>query len=733
MVKFGRHQQFYVDHNIRHSGTALSELDSSYADHATTSTAPTSEPHQPFIVPYNDAKTQYIESPSVHPETAASLAKFEDQWRQWLRDASDEFQTSYQHVWQCVFGASTDSDDWRGAPPEKALVLFCDQSSSTAKQQLLDLLKGLHETSLLNAEALRKLVKKYDKHLLQHCSSSEEKKEPTIFWQQNGFSTQLLPLLYCSNFVVGLLPVQQGIDVLRSDLGLGDYAALAPVDSIDDFASVGLHNSATGLAGMMEATATAGTLPPRPPPPTPTRTDFQADEAEYSTPLNDTTLKGSRRQLQEEGPEPVFKMLSRSHRKDSHAEHLDSVDRRRQESQWLHRAVQRMEQQQPPPLTLSSPNTTTTTSSSCSILPHLVAHRGFHSPKDRSDRRPLENSLQAYESAWTSGIHLCECDIALTKDEHLILAHDEDFSRLALDVTHHRSNCNVRDLTLRDIMSLALTSGVRPPLLTDVLQSAHAIGGTSQLIIEIKPGNREAASALARLFAQQPHLMAHCAVVMSFDSFAMHALQEEMDALGLAGDADNGDTDQNNKNDGGGNSNFHRRNRSYSLGISPSILVASASSQSLMMSPSSSYGALNPGNPNSYNNPYTYGAPQSQPKPFPRPKLMLLTVSDAPKRDVELQVSVQDGDILEKVGQWTKRLSGVYMQYEQHMLTPEGSEVLQSLRQQNHLVGVWGYADKDPDDYETSRQLIQMGGVNFVNTDLPRNFFQFSALSDADD
>jgi len=87
-------------------------------------------------------------------------------------------------------------------------------------------------------------------------------------------------------------------------------------------------------------------------------------------------------------------------------------------------------------------------------VPFLVGHRGFHSVHDRSDVRPLENSLMAYEAAWTngeriqtqaqwcetrllnllnwidSGIHLCECDIALTKDERIILAHDENFQRL---------------------------------------------------------------------------------------------------------------------------------------------------------------------------------------------------------------------------------------------------------------------------------------------------------------
>ena len=54
-------------------------------------------------------------------------------------------------------------------------------------------------------------------------------------------------------------------------------------------------------------------------------------------------------------------------------------------------------------------------------LAHLVAHRGFHSPLDRSDRRPLENSLAAYEAAWANGISLCECDVMLTRDGFLVL------------------------------------------------------------------------------------------------------------------------------------------------------------------------------------------------------------------------------------------------------------------------------------------------------------------------
>lgn len=122
------------------------------------------------------------------------------------------------------------------------------------------------------------------------------------------------------------------------------------------------------------------------------------------------------------------------------------------------------------------------------LLSRLVAHRGFHSFKGRHDKRPLENTLNAYEIAWTSGIHLCECDIAMTKDEKLVLAHDENFCRLALDVKSENSSKRVSDLTFRELISLPLKNGVRPPLLVDVLRSASAISEKAKLIIEIKPG-----------------------------------------------------------------------------------------------------------------------------------------------------------------------------------------------------------------------------------------------------
>lgn len=103
--------------------------------------------------------------------------------------------------------------------------------------------------------------------------------------------------------------------------------------------------------------------------------------------------------------------------------------------------------------------------------------------------------------------------------------------RLALDPNADLSKRKIGDITYRELMSMPLKTGNRPPLLIDVLRSAEAIGGKSQLVIEIKPGNVAAASALARLFLRHPDLMARCSTVMSFDAFAMHTLRKDLQTL----------------------------------------------------------------------------------------------------------------------------------------------------------------------------------------------------------
>lgn len=101
---------------------------------------------------------------------------------------------------------------------------------------------------------------------------------------------------------------------------------------------------------------------------------------------------------------------------------------------------------------------------------------------------------------------------------------------------------------------------------------------------------------------------------------------------------------------------------------------------------------------------------------------MLLTVADPPNIPCELQVGVDD---LSPVEHWLRHsdgaLDGVYLQYEESMSTPGGAAALRKLSEK-FLIGVWAYAEKDPDDYDTFEYLVQNGNCSFVNTDLPRDF-----------
>lgn len=308
-------------------------------------------------------------------------------------------------------------------------------------------------------------------------------------------------------------------------------------------------------------------------------------------------------------------------------------------------------------------------------IKHAVAHRGFHNPKGRSDLRPLENSLAAFEAAWTNGIHLCECDVAVTKDEKLVLAHDSDFSRLSLDPSSDTSNRKVSDLTFKELIALTLKNGVRAPLLLDVLRSAHTIGPEAKLIIEIKPGNNQAAMALARLLARYPEYVTHVAVIMSFDLWAMHELRSALEKM-LSGEP--------------------RRISSYSMLDMDGIEKGSF--------------------------PSNFGVKM--------PKLMLLTVAHVPADNYELWVDCND---YSPIDGWLQTdgscLDGVYVRFENEMLEPDGAAELKALCKK-YTVGVWGVVNKDPDDYETMCYLVKECGVSYFNTDLPRTFLTSTQFED---
>jgi glycerophosphoryl diester phosphodiesterase len=378
-------------------------------------------------------------------------------------------------------------------------------------------------------------------------------------------------------------------------------------------------------------------------------------------------------------------------RHDSEAHHDKSVEARCEELKWLKRLVASIPGQD--------------------LLPRLVAHRGFHHIKDRNDKRPLENSLSAYEMAWTSGIHLCECDIAMTKDERLVLAHDDNFMRLALDSNSLNSKKKISDLTLRELIAMPLISGVRPPLLIDVLRSACAISEHSRLVIEIKPGNQAAASALARLLLRHPNLRKAVAMIMSFDAVTMHRLRAALNIVDAASEAALAPS--------ASQVGMHHRINSFDHFGTMHGMLGSHHRKLNSMDQMSSIGlSLSETNLDS-------GVLQQAPvarKFGTMPKLMLLTVADPPKRPCELRVGVDD---FSHVDNWLNArdgsLDGVYLQFEQKMMTPEGVASLRRLSER-YFVGIWTHSGKDPDDFHTFQWLVKEGNCTFVNSDLPNHF-----------
>ena len=126
MVKFGRHLQFFLDNE--HQGSNL------------------------FVVPYNDVRA-----------LTSSAPLFLDAWNSSLERATMDFDRAMTQWWQVIFQGIFHLEESRGALPEVALRLYASVAEDEELQELLSLTKQIHSTALTNAEALRKLVKKFDK------------------------------------------------------------------------------------------------------------------------------------------------------------------------------------------------------------------------------------------------------------------------------------------------------------------------------------------------------------------------------------------------------------------------------------------------------------------------------------------------------------------------------------------------------------------------------------------
>jgi len=131
---------------------------------------------------------------------------FVDLWNRALKDAEEDFHKARAASWQTVFAGITANDEAadplvRGVHPGNAIKLYVELShvkGSTDAQELLVRMNQLYRASSINSEALRKLVKKFDKHR-----------------QERQLSSKLLPLLYTSSLYSGQNMIQDSISLLR--------------------------------------------------------------------------------------------------------------------------------------------------------------------------------------------------------------------------------------------------------------------------------------------------------------------------------------------------------------------------------------------------------------------------------------------------------------------------------------------------------------------------------------
>ena len=102
---------------------------------------------------------------------------------------------------------------------------------------------------------------------------------------------------------------------------------------------------------------------------------------------------------------------------------------------------------------------------------YKIAHRGIYDNKKIS-----ENSIEAFKKAIKKN-EMIELDIHLTKDEKIVVFHDDTLDRMT------NKKGNVYDYTLEELTSIKLKSGFTIPSLEEVLK---LVDGKVPLLIELK-------------------------------------------------------------------------------------------------------------------------------------------------------------------------------------------------------------------------------------------------------
>ncbi|MEV0230971.1 glycerophosphodiester phosphodiesterase family protein [Nonomuraea sp. NPDC050786] len=155
-----------------------------------------------------------------------------------------------------------------------------------------------------------------------------------------------------------------------------------------------------------------------------------------------------------------------------------------------------------------------------------IAHRGgaAYAP---------ENTIAACTMAWMQRADACEFDIQQTKDQQLVLIHDQTLSRTTNveQVFPDRSPWRVADFTLEEIRRLDAGSwfssgfrGEKVPTLGEALQAMRRYGIGLLLEIKHSPGNGGIDQRVANVLRQNRSLWSgRGLVVQAFDWNAMRS------------------------------------------------------------------------------------------------------------------------------------------------------------------------------------------------------------------
>ena len=154
---------------------------------------------------------------------------------------------------------------------------------------------------------------------------------------------------------------------------------------------------------------------------------------------------------------------------------------------------------------------------------HVCGHRGnsMHAP---------ENTLPALESALRQGASVCEIDIVLSRDDEVVLSHDELLDR----TTDGKGPVGEHDLAVLKALDagawFALEfAGTRIPTLTETLERSRSLG--LGLVVEIKERQR-VDDIIARLREVLEATQAlEDVVLLSFDHRSMLLAKERIPGI----------------------------------------------------------------------------------------------------------------------------------------------------------------------------------------------------------